>query len=133
MHLYFTLVFSIELHTFHEYLLVRNLPNNQQNISNFLETKTTFKYLLNINHMVLPFFVNKKAVQYFFHLHPFHQSWNSLMETDWKHEVPRDLGAGRKHPMSMHYPSYPCFKLGKDLEPILARQLHQHHWFVLSL
>ena len=71
MLLYFILVLSIESHTLHEYLLVRNLPNNQQNISNFLETKTTFKYLLNINiksvinQKVLPIFVNKKVVKYF--------------------------------------------------------------------
>ena len=35
------------------------------------------------------------------------------METDWEHEVPGDLGAGRKHPMLMHFPSYPGLKSWK--------------------
>ena len=38
------------------------------------------------------------------------------METDWEHEVPGDLGAGRKHPMLMHFPSYPRLNPGKDPE-----------------
>ena len=65
MLLYFTLVLSIESHTLHEYLLVRNLSNNKQNFSNFLDTKKAFKYLLNINQKVLPIFVNKKVVKYY--------------------------------------------------------------------
>ena len=53
------------------------------------------------------------------------------METDWKNEVPGDLGAGREHPMLMHFPSLPRYNPGKDLEIMFSSQNNQQHWFVL--
>ena len=52
------------------------------------------------------------------------------METDWKHEVPGDLGAGREHPLLMYFPSYPIFKPGKVLEYMFSSQYSQQNWFV---
>ena len=51
------------------------------------------------------------------------------METDWKHEVPGDLGAGREHPMLMHFPSLPRYNPGKDLEIMFSSQNNQQHCF----
>ena len=48
---------------------------------------------------------NKMVTKNVFQNHPLYQPWNSLMETNrMESDVPGDQGAGRKHPMLMHFP-----------------------------